>query len=109
MSNDQGHSNPNPAGAAQATARKTDRVYAKRVPSALTPDQQRDALREVRAGRSVHQVAADKSVSESVILELWHRDTQRKTREFLDILQSQITEIDDELRGRKPRAHKAVA
>lgn len=93
----------------QSVKRQTNRAYAKRVPSALTPDRQREAVRAVRAGRSVHQVAAEFSVSESVIQELWARDVERKTREILDSLRSQIQEIDDELRGRKPCAQRRVA
>lgn len=109
MNDHRGPDNPNPARKPKGPVRKSDRVYANRVPSALTPERQREAVRAVRAGRSIHQVAAEFSVSETVISELWMRDVQRKTREFMDALQQQIQEIDDELRGRKPWAQRQVA
>lgn len=55
-----------------------DRVYAKRVPSSLTPRQQREAIDSVRAGRSFHAVAYELSCAEIVIAELYMRDVERR-------------------------------
>lgn len=100
-----------PVGKSQPAHRTSDRVYAKRVPSALTPDRQRDAVRQVRAGRSVHQVAAEFSVSETVIFELWKRDTDRKTKELLESVNAKLEEVDEVLRGSRARqlAHRSAA
>jgi hypothetical protein len=85
-------------------------VYAKRVPSYLTPDRQRQAVRDVRAGRYVHHVAQEYGVANSVILELCQRDLERRVRDFMAGLSARIDEMDADLRGRvRPSARGAAA
>ena len=68
------------APSAQVVETPKRRVYAKRVPSALTDHQRAEALAWLRGGRSVHTVAYEFSVSESVILEIWLRSVERQIR-----------------------------
>jgi hypothetical protein len=95
-------------GNSQAIDAPRDRANRKRVPSVLTPERQRDAVRMVRAGRFVHQVAKEFSVSEVVILELWKRDTDRRATDFLRTLEAQIQNVSDELRGRVAARRKVA-
>jgi hypothetical protein len=98
-----------PSGNSQPDGRKRNRVYAKRVPSYLTPDRQRDAVRSVRAGRAVHHVAQEFGVAESVILELCQRDLERRVRDLMGDLAARLDEIDADLRGKRPAARGAAA
>lgn len=62
----------------QAPAKRRDRVYAKRVPSCLTPAARAEVVMAARAGRSIHQVAYEHSCAEAVVTELWLRDIERR-------------------------------
>ena len=59
------------ASGSQVARAKRDRVYAKRVPSGLTDWAKDQAVAWLRAGRSVHQVAAELACAAQVPLELW--------------------------------------
>jgi hypothetical protein len=97
-----------PSRESQSQEKRRNTLNAKRVPSYLTVERQREAVREVRAGRSVHQVAKDKSVSEAVILELYQRDLERRTRDLMAGLSARLDEMEAELRGARP-ARRQVA
>ena len=62
----------------QTSVKRRDRVYAKRVPSCLTPAARAEAVMSARAGRSIHQVAYEHSCAEAVVTELWFRDIERR-------------------------------
>jgi len=75
---------------AEVPPAKGKRAYSKRVPSAVPAARRAEALRSVRAGRSLHQESCEMSSSSLILIEEWLRNLDRR-----------ITDIEYELRGRK--------
>jgi len=81
-----------PSAIAEVPPVKAKRAYrnSKRVPSAVPAARRAEALRAVRAGRSLHQESCEMSSSSLILIEEWLRNLDRR-----------ITDIEYELRGRK--------